>query len=116
MQWRFFLACFLQLTSFNLTNTRFQYSLTLILRNKCRLFISDSQISDCLSATTPTFRFSQIRLRGGYVQDENVLEDPFAPHELNELHYNIGKDPAAMASRYIRHKRNNHVCDIVKLE
>ncbi len=40
-----------------------------------------------------------MHLRGGYLQDENQLDDKFGDRELSELHYNIGKDPAAMASR-----------------
>ncbi len=40
-----------------------------------------------------------MHLRGGYLQDEHQLDDKFGDRELSELHYNIGKDPAAMASR-----------------
>ncbi len=45
------------------------------------------------------FVLKPMHLRGGFLQDERQLDDKFGDKELSELHYNIGKDPAAMASR-----------------
>lgn len=65
-----------------------------LLKNKCISRSCSSSVKQD-SNNAPQI----LHLRGGYMQDENLLEDKFSPRELAELHYNIGKDPAAIASR-----------------